>query len=373
MPRRGRHARNGAGPGTMVDITERPRGSREDESQYPSTGRRLHIRTVLAIVLVCAVVGVLLNADILAKDASTKPLGTQRDIWMNVWRPVQFVSHITGLNQPRKWLDSALGHNDKNQNFVLPPPSETSGATTPGHTNTPKTGETPTATPTPGPRLFTPTTNHPLQIWAGGDSMSSAIDDSLSRLAGDTGVMKVTTDSRVSTGLTRPDYFNWPGEINSIVEEDNPDVMVFITGANDWQGMTNPDGSVFDSTPGSDKWIAEYTRRVDGVMSLMEASHRLAVWIGLPIMASSDFDKKMTTLSAIYEQEAAKHPGVVYVPLYQLFQDANGNWARYLPVGSGGTLEEMRIGNDGVHFSIAGGDRAAGAVLDEIEKEAGLK
>lgn len=359
----------------MVDITERPRSSREEESQYPSGGRRLHIRTVLAVVLVCMVVGALLNADILAKEASTKPLGTERDIWMNVWRPVQFVSHITGLNQPRKWLDSALGNNDKNKDFVLPPPSNggaPAGTSTPGHTNTPKPGETPSPTPTPAPRLFTPTADHPLQIWAGGDSMSSAIDESLSRLAGGTGVMKVETDSRVSTGLTRPDYFNWPGEINSVVKEDNPDVMVFITGANDWQGMTNPDGSTFDSTAGSDKWIAEYTRRVDGVMSLMEAQHRLVVWIGLPIMASSTFDAHMKTLSAIYEQEAAKHPGVVYVPLYQLFQDANGNWSRYLPVGSGGTLEEMRIGNDGVHFSIAGGDRAANAVLDEIEKEAGL-
>jgi hypothetical protein len=202
--------------------------------------------------------------------------------------------------------------------------------------------------------------------------MSSAIDESLSRLAGNTGVMTVTTDSRVSTGLTRPDYFNWPGEINSIVQSDNPDVMVFITGANDWQGMTNPDGSTFDRDPGSDKWIAEYTRRVDGVMDLMEAPHRLVIWIGLPIMADQGFDKDMQTLSAIFEQEAAKHPGIIYVPLYQLFQDANGNWARYLPVGANNDLEQMRIGNDGVHFSIAGGDRAAAAVLDAIKQQAGL-
>jgi hypothetical protein len=357
----------------MVDTTERPRSNREDEWQYPTGGRRLHIRTVLVVVLICMVLGALLNADILAKEASTKPLGTERDVWMNIWRPVQWVSHATGLNQPRKWLDSALGNNDKNQDFVLPPPSDggkpgASATTTP--TPTPKPGETPTPTPTPAPRLFTPTANHKLNIWAGGDSMSSAIDESLARLAGNTGVMNVTTDSRVSTGLTRPDYFNWPGEINSIVQGDNPDVMVFITGANDWQGMTNPDGSTFDSTAGSDKWIAEYTRRVDGVMDLMEAPHRLVVWIGLPIMAAADFDKHMQTLSTIFEQEAAKHPGVVYVPLYSLFADANGNWSRYLPVN--GELEEMRIGNDGVHFSIAGGDRAANRVLDEIEKEAGL-
>jgi hypothetical protein len=361
----------------MVDISERPRRTREDESQYPSSGRRLHIRTVLVIILVCMALGALLNADILAKEASTKPLGTERDIWMNVWRPVQWVSHVTGLNQPRKWLDSALGNNDKNQDFVLPPPSDGSGpvgagAATPGHTTTPKPGETPTPTPTPAPRLFTPTANHKLRIWAGGDSMSMAIDESLARLGGNTGVMNVATDSRVSTGLTRPDYFNWPGEINSIVKDDNPDVMVFITGANDWQGMTNPDGSTFDSDAGSDRWIAEYARRVAGVMSLMEAPHRLVIWIGLPVMASARYDQDMQKLSAIYEQEAKKHPGVVYVPLYSLFQDSNGNWARYLPTGANGDLEEMRIGNDGVHFSIDGGDRAANAVLDVIKKQAGL-
>lgn len=363
----------------MVDTTDPRPSGRHDEWQYPTGGRRLHIRAVLVVVLVCMVLGALLNADILAKEASTKPLGTERDVWVNIWRPVQWVSHVTGLNQPRKWLDNALGNTDKNQDFVLPPPVEGGkpglpGTATPtaGHNPTPKPGETPTPTPTPAPRLFTPTAANHLRIWAGGDSMSSALDESLSRLAGATNLMDVTTDSRVSTGLSRPDYFNWPGEINSVVTNMNPDVMVFIAGTNDWQGMTNPDGSTFERDFGNDKWIAEYTRRVDGVMSLMEAPHRLVIWVGLPIMASSDFDKHMQVLDAIFEQEAAKHPGVVYVPLYSLFQDANGNWARYLPVGANGELEEMRIGNDGIHFSMAGGDRAANAVLDEIKKEAGL-
>lgn len=202
--------------------------------------------------------------------------------------------------------------------------------------------------------------------------MSLAIDESLSRLAGNTGVMKVTSDSRVSTGLTRPDYFNWPGEINSVVQDDDPDVMVFVTGANDYQGMTNPDGSVFESDDTTEKWFDEYRRRVDGVMSLMQAPHRLVIWIGLPIMANAAYNQDMQQLNTIFEQEAAKHPGVIFVPLYSLFQDSNGNWARYLPVGANGALEEMRIGNDGVHFSIAGGDRAANAILDVIKKQAGL-
>ena len=75
--------------------------------------------------------------------------------------------------------------------------------------------------------------------------MAAEVGEALVRVAGETGVMAPTLDARVSTGLTRPDYFDWPAHLVNIVETQAPEVMVVMFGANDAQRM-KLDGVVYD-------------------------------------------------------------------------------------------------------------------------------
>ena len=64
----------------------------------------------------------------------------------------------------------------------------------------------------------------------------------------------VTTylDGRIDTGLTRPDYFNWPAELQVDLANQQPQLVVVMIGANDPQGLVTPDGaSVTDSPDGT--------------------------------------------------------------------------------------------------------------------------
>ena len=46
-----------------------------------------------------------------------------------------------------------------------------------------------------------------------GDSLGIDMGGPLQNDLANTGVVNAALDARESTGLTRPDYFNWPGEL----------------------------------------------------------------------------------------------------------------------------------------------------------------
>jgi hypothetical protein len=219
--------------------------------------------------------------------------------------------------------------------------------------------------PPPIRRVRVPTTDTPLKLFAAGDSMAVAFGQSLSRLASATRLIEPDMDARTSSGLTRPDFFDWPARFNEVVTNDHPDVVVVMFGANDSQGIRTPDGHTYQ--PLTDGWREEYRRRVAGTMDLLAAPGRLVIWVGQPIMASDGLTERMADVDAIYRDEASKRWGVVYFDSWPLFVDASGKFDTFLP-NADGAQEAMRAG-DGIHLTRAGADRLAAAVLKRLNAE----
>jgi hypothetical protein len=180
--------------------------------------------------------------------------------------------------------------------------------------------------------------------------------------------MKATLDYRISTGLSRPDYFNWPKHLRTEMDTLQPDAAVCFFGANDGQGV-DYGGKVLQF--GTTKWVKLYHKRVGEAMdiALRDGATRV-YWVGLPIMRSSEFSQVVSVMNKVYKEEAAKRDGVVYVDMWSLFSK-NGAYAPYLP-DAAGKLQPMRS-SDGIHMSLWGGERQAGAILDAIKRDCGLK
>ncbi|WP_322817584.1 DUF459 domain-containing protein [Tepidiforma sp.] len=331
-------------------------------------------RRVFGVMVGGMLLAVLLNAPALEQGAASMPYGRERDFWLAIWKPFATVSRLLFLDEPRNLLDRALGHSDSDL-FELPaspddvpPPGEPPPA---GHTATPGKGTpapNPTPTPQPRPRLRTPTAAEPLRVWMGGDSMAKVLGEALVRQASETGLVTVTHDPQLSSGLTRPDFFDWPGHFDQLVRSGGYEVFVVMFGANDSQGIKTPDGQIFQ--PGEPGWSAEYRRRVAGVMDLLGGGNRLVLWVGQPIMRSAEFSQRMAELNAIYREEAAKRPWVQFIDLWPLFQSPSGGYAVYL-ADDDGVVKEMRH-PDGVHLVRAGGERAARAIMAVVRAEAGI-
>lgn len=330
-----------------------------DMDQEQTDERRLSAgpRRVLAVIAGALFIALLLNAPELEKEAKAKPFGTERDIWVGIWKPFAAVSRTFYLDRPRAWADDALDRDDGGAIFELPPTAGTPGAQ-------------PTATPeVPKQLIRTPTVEDPLRVWIGGDSMIKVLGESVLRQAFDTGVMAPVHEPQLQSGLTRPDFFDWPGELNRLSNrEPGYDVFVVMFGANDSQGIKTPDGKIFQ--PGEEGWAAEYRRRAGGAMDVLKADNRLVAWVGQPIMESAKLSERMAELNAIYSEEAAKRPWVKFIDLWPLFATPEGKYDAYI-ADDDGELKLMR-NPDGVHLVREGADKASRAILAVIKAEAKL-
>lgn len=85
--------------------------------------------------------------------------------------------------------------------------------------------------------------------------------------------------ARFSTGLCRPQVFNWPVHLKEQVAKRPPDLVVFFMGAND--GMPIREGK--RSVPlGGDPWREAYMRKMDELVSIAREAGAEVIWVELP-------------------------------------------------------------------------------------------
>jgi len=167
------------------------------------------------------------------------------------------------------------------------------------------------------------------------------------------------------SGLSRPDFVDWPDRLDEVRADLDPDVFVLYFGGNDAQAIYMPDGTWIDyDTP---EWDAEYRRRVDSVMTTLEDDGRWVYWMGLPIVASEIFQPRVQLMNSIYESTAAEHPRVTFIDAWSVFEGPEGGYSEYL-TDANGDLVDMRL-DDGVHYTTAGAIRLAEVVYGVLAED----
>jgi hypothetical protein len=309
------------------------------------------------IVVLCLglFLAALLEAEGLRKQAQVQPAGPQRDLALRVTRPLVRVSRALHLTTPRHALQVAIGRTNADQidtqvHLTLPPPA--GPRPQPRH----RRGQE-----RPKPEF---SAAKPLRVWVAGDSLAEIPGQALERVT-NPALRVVGVESRLSTGLARPDLYNWFTRIQVAPRQLAPKVAVFSFGADDAHDFMAgvPDGMRIGPL-GTPSWIAEYRRRVEGVTRELNAKSVHVVWLGLPIPDGPGFKKSFPIVNRILESVAAVHPKTAtYVDTWHLLADAHGRYAPYLRVH--GKLTLMRL-PDGVHYTAAAGDLIAQQVLKQL-------
>lgn len=208
-----------------------------------------------------------------------------------------------------------------------------------------------------------PSAAKPLVILKIGDSLGEELGFGLHDVLGPSPYVQVLQEAVGDTGLARPDYYNWPVHLAQELSQYHPRAVVVMLGGDDGQNFNYGNQVVQFGSP---TWQAVYSQRVAAMMHEATAAGAHVLWVGLPIMSSPYFASEMARMNAIYAAQAAVHPGVTFVPTWSLFANARGQYSAYLP-GAGGQLVLMR-NPDGVHFSGAGADRLASALVAPMER-----
>lgn len=238
----------------------------------------------------------------------------------------------------------------------------------------PPTTPAPTTPPTIKPST-TPTKDDPAEILIIGDSDAGSFGPYLKTLLDQTGIATTELDYKTSSGLARPDFFDWPAHMREIVPQVNPDIVVVTFGGNDAQGLRNIDKSwAVNHAPASGvddaDWKAEYGKRVGAAMDYLTEGNRTLVWVGIPNDDNPDVTARMQVQDEVVRAEAAKRTDkVVFVDTWARFSGRNGGWAEYVIDPRDGEGKDVRA-DDGFHLNTTGAEilslDIAEAVKDDL-------
>ncbi len=221
-----------------------------------------------------------------------------------------------------------------------------------------------------------PTVADPARVLIAGDSDAGTFGPYLQQLLGETGLATTTLDYKVSSGLARPDFFDWPAHFREAIPGQNPDIVVVTFGGNDSQGLT--DGTTADGAPnfivgepnGTDddaEWRAEYGRRVGEVMDFLLEGGRSVVWVGIPNDDNPDVTLKLRVQDEVVRAEAAARAGVVFIDTWARFSGREGNWAQFVIDPRDNQGKAVRA-DDGFHLNTTGAEILAIDIADAVKQ-----
>ena len=172
-----------------------------------------------------------------------------------------------------------------------------------------------------------------------------------------------------STGLARPDFFDWMSEAERQLRRHDPDLVVVIIGGNDGQDLIPKEKGrrVHWNKP---KWKDAYAARVQAFARLLMGDDRRVAWLELPAMDRRRFEGKLRLIRDVQKKALAElGPRVVYVSTRDFFYDDRGQLRRKI---SDGKRRVPLRQDDGIHFSLKGSHYFADRVLPALLNEWGL-
>jgi hypothetical protein len=368
--------------GTDANGTEGPgRGTEVAETQPGPGSGRVHVnwRHALAAGLACFAVWLVLDGATLYRSAQDAPLGTRRTVAIDVLRPIADVSKALGLSHVVGSADRAIGRTGNTGSGVL----SVEGVVAPRHHKSPAAAR-PTPAPTspsisgPSPTtpvtapdglapLAAPTQSAPLRLLVVGDSLGIDFGQPFVNDLAATDVVSAVLDGHIDTGLSRPDYFNWPTELQHDITQYQPEAVVVFIGANDPQSFMDGSTSLTYGTPA---WNAAYGRRVGAFMAEAADSGARVLWVGMPPMADAGLNGEMENLNDIAQSQAAMHKGVTYFASWSVLGNAQGHYTAFLPDASGNEVQVREP--DGTHIAEPGAQLLSQAAITFMSHEWGI-
>lgn len=202
-----------------------------------------------------------------------------------------------------------------------------------------------------------PTPDNKAKVFIVGDSDAGTFGPYLETLLDGTQIVETELDYKVSSGLARPDFFDWPAEIDARLPEVDPDIVVATFGGNDAQGLAVGSGEfiVGDPVTNESEWVAEYQARAGAVMDQLLEDGRTVIWVGIPNDDNPDVSARMAIQDRAAKAAAAERPEVIFIDTWKRFSGRDGGWAEFVIDPRDGQGKDVRA-DDGFHLNTAGAE-----------------
>ena len=199
-----------------------------------------------------------------------------------------------------------------------------------------------------------------------GDSLGDGLWSGLYRAFEEDSNLEIVKRSKVSTGFTRTDYYDWNAALADILKTETYQVAVVMFGANDSQAIRNGKDWL---KPGTDGWREAYGQRVEAFIKKLRAANLAVYWVGLPVMRSPNQSESAEIMNEVFREKAFIN-GAKFIDTWNGFTDEAGRYSAYGPDMTG-QVKRLRA-DDGVHFTMRGYLKLAHFVEKEIRRDLSL-
>ena len=194
-----------------------------------------------------------------------------------------------------------------------------------------------------------------------GDQMAGGMGAGLTRMAENDNSIQVINRFNESSGLARPEIYDWAAAIPKMAEGKNITSAVVLLGLNDRRDIRSGDKQLKFGTP---EWNSVYQQRVTAVIDALAAQHIQVYWMGEPPMGDPALDADMQNLTAIFKERAAAK-GAGFIDLRTPFLSPQGG---YTDRGLDDTGADRRLReSDGVTFFKMGNNRLGQIALAAVK------
>jgi uncharacterized protein len=320
-------------------------------------GRTMAAGRALIVIVVALAAWVVLFAPTLERASEAQPLGTRRTASLWVLRPLAAVSDFVQITAVTEAASRVLGRDPDTApggSLDVPLPDDLPPVD-------PSSSPAPTEPVVEDTKIRRPTPADELRIAVVGDSLAAGLGVYLEREFRPA-LVQVLRQGRVSTGLSRLDYFDWMTAMRRISDGYRPDLVVVMIGDNDNQSLLAPNEDVVAEI-GSFEWPQGYEDRVEQFTRIAVDGGSHVAWVGLPIVQRKERWPVMLRQNDIFERVIDATPNALYVDTWDRFATREGQYTPFY--WEDGKVQLIRTG-DGLHFNPRGYELLADAVGEAV-------
>lgn len=194
-----------------------------------------------------------------------------------------------------------------------------------------------------------------------GDSLMEDLGPRTHRLMRHRKGLRFILSAKYSTGLCRPDFFDWPGHMRDAIEEHKPDILVVFIGANDGQPIKH-NGS-FTPT-GGQVWRDTYAMKMQEIVDLAQNNGAKVIWVGLPAIGGR-YSRLLAETSKAQEEYCTR-TGIPFIDTKLTLSDENGDFLAFRKEKDGKIVRLRRA--DKTHLTPEGNRVVIDQLMPVLEK-----
>lgn len=188
----------------------------------------------------------------------------------------------------------------------------------------------------------------PVRVLLTGDSLMEGLGPQMKRELAGYGNLELIPIGKKSTGLSRPDFYNWPQVMKEHLEKDRPQIVIMWVGTNDPQNIYGMTGL---GEPCSKAWQRAYWGKIREMIALVRQYKATFILMGPPVMKEEELDGQLAVINRLMEWTCRK-AGVRYLDTRPLLADRQGRFQQSGPMPDGRTAV-LRT-RDAVHITADG-------------------